>query len=191
MKRRHANGFTLLEIMVVLFLISLIAMIIVPRLSFSPSSPISQVTRNLVREFKILHWEAISTQNMVRLDFDLDRRRISASFLDPSGTIKPFERSGVRDFFLPKKISIRQVDVLHQGKVTDGRTFIQFFPSGSVEPTRIYLDDENGRSMTIIIRPLTGRILVKNGRVHGKITPPAFYGPPSGELPSLEDNGED
>lgn len=190
MKKDREDGFTLLEIMVVLFLISLIAVIVVPRLSWRHSSGIKKSTRTLVREFRVLHWEAISRQEILRLDYDLDHRRISASIIDPSGTIKSFQTLGVHDFTLSGKVRISLVNVLHEGKVSDGKTFTQFFPSGSVEPTRIFLEDSRGARLTIAVRPLSGRVRVMKGRVERKKMPPPFYGPPSGDLPSLDDTDE-
>jgi len=187
MKRLRSAGFTLLEIMVVLFLVSLIAMIVVPKLSFHRSSGIRKATRDLVREIKILHWEAISRQEMIRLEYDLDRRWVRAQILDPSGTIKSFRSSEIKDFKLPEKVRFSRIDVLHEGKVSDGKTFTQFFPGGPVEPTRIYLSDGGGRQMTIAVRPLTGRVKVMKGRIPEGKTPPAFYGPSSGTVPSMEE----
>ncbi len=180
-----AAGFTLLEIMVVLFLVSLVALLIAPKLTLRKSDDLGRTTRKIVREIRGLQWKAISTQRMVRLDYDLDRDRISASELAPSGDLISLKGPGDRPFLLPKGIRITRIRVLHQGKVRDGKTFTQFFPSGAVESTTISLRDRLDHRMTIVIRPITGRIRIVAGEYRDR-TPPAYYGAPGGEIPSLE-----
>lgn len=184
---RRQEGFTLLEIMVVLFLVTLIAFLVMPRLSLRKTGGIRRTSRDIVREFRVLHWEAISRQEMVRLEYDLDHRHLRALIIDPSGTLKPLSVPGVKDWTLPGTVRFVRVDVLHDGKVTDGKTFTQFFPEGSVEPTRIHLTDKQGKSLTLVVSPFTGRVRVMEREVNEKRTPPPFYGAPGGEIPQLED----
>lgn len=187
MKNRQSNGFTLLEIMVVLFLVSIIALIIVPKLSFKNTNDLQETTRRIVREIKILQWESISRQRLVRLEFDLDQKQISASMLAPSGTLIPLKVLGTNKFTLSSKVAISKIQVLHEGKVQDGKTFTQFFSSGAIEPTTIYLRDFHEHRMVIVVHPLTGRILVFKGD-YRSVKAPSFYGPPSGEIPSFDDS---
>jgi prepilin-type N-terminal cleavage/methylation domain-containing protein len=188
-RRFSSEGFTLLEIMVVLFLITLVALIIAPKLSFHKSRNLAVMTRGIVREIRELQWEAISRQRMVRLDYDLDRGRLSASELAPSGDLISLSGPEIKSYRLPSGIHISQVRVLHEGKVTDGKTFTQFFPSGAVESTTIFLTGPRGGRMTVVIRPITGRIQVFSGEFREEKLPP-FYGPPAGVIPSLEDDGD-
>ncbi len=185
-----AKGFTLLEIMVVLFLISLVAIIIGPKLSLKHASGLQKTTRILVREIRELQWEAISSQRMVRLDYNLNRGRISASIIAPSGNLSSLIAPGIRDFKVSKGVRIDEIRVLHQGKVHDGKTFTQFFASGAVEPTTILLTDLRGKQITIVIRSLTGRVRVVKGAFQ-ETPPPPFYGIPSGEIPSMERSGDE
>ncbi|MCL5953717.1 MAG: prepilin-type N-terminal cleavage/methylation domain-containing protein [Nitrospirae bacterium] len=186
--RVESSGFTLLEIMVVLFLVSLVAILVLPKLSLRHGAKLPALARRLSGEIRTLQWEAISRQRMLRLDYDLDRGAFSASILAPSGTLSPFETTGVHPFRLSSPLRIRRIRVLHQGKVTDGKTFTQFFPTGSVEPTTIVLDDGD-RRMTVILHGITGRIEVVDGETSPTLPPP-FYGPPSGEIPTMESGDE-
>ena len=186
--RFESDGFTLLEIMVVLFLVSLVAILILPKLSLRHGAKLPALARRLSGEIRALQWEAISRQRMVRLDYDIDRGAVSASILAPSGNLSPFETTGVHPFQLSSPLRIRRIRVLHQGKVVDGKTFTQFFPTGSVEPTTIVLDDGD-RRMTLILHGITGRMEIVNGE-EPSILPPPFYGPPSGEIPTMESGDE-
>ena len=180
------DGFTLIEIMVVVFLIALIAAIITPHLTFHRSTGIRMAARRLVREFGVLHWEAISRQKMIRLEYNLDRNKIRALVLDPSGTLRDLSTPDLQDFSLPRGVSLHRIRVLHEGKVSDGKTFTQFFPSGSVEPTRILIKDTSGRMLTLSVRPLTGRVKILEGDPPRKHKLPVFFGPPAGDMPSME-----
>jgi len=186
--RTGSSGFTLLEIMVVLFLVSLVALLVLPKLSLHHGERLPALAGRLAGEIRTLQWEAISRQRMVRLDYDLERGRISASILAPSGDLTPFETTGVHPFRLSSPLRILWVRVLHQGKVSDGKTFTQFFPTGSVEPTTV-LVGEGEKRMTLIVHGITGRIEVLEGDQDRERTPP-FYGPPSGEIPALEGSNE-
>ena len=186
--RFEGDGFTLLEIMVVLFLVSLVAILVLPKLSLRHGAKLPALARRLSGEIQVLQWEAISRQRMVRLDYDLNRGAFSASILAPSGNLSPFETTGVHPFRLSSPLRIRLVRVLHEGKVSDGKTFTQFFPTGSVEPTTIVLEDGDHR-MTLILHGITGRIEVVNGEAAPSSAPP-FYGPPSGGIPTMESGND-
>ena len=50
-------------------------------------------------------------------------------------------------------------------EVTDGDAYVHFFPNGFVEPTMIYISDEDGNEYTLIVSPMTGHVTREVGRV--------------------------
>ena len=69
------GGFTLLEILVVLFLIVLIASLIGPKLVLKKNPGLKDIARKIVTESRLLYWEAVSSQKMIRLYYNLEKGR--------------------------------------------------------------------------------------------------------------------
>lgn len=177
---RIDRGYTLIEMMVVLFLISLIAAIIAPKLDFQHKAGISTVARHIATESRILYWEAISRQKVIRLYYDLDKKKISAFQIEPNGGKKLVQISGSRPWQLPSHFRFDRIITLHQGKVDSGKTFTQFFPTGSVEPTTIHLSDQSDRSMTLVFSTLNGNVRLYRGDIRTQHIPPLVPGVPGG-----------
>lgn len=174
------SGFTLIEILVVLFLIVLIASVIGPKLDLKKRMGMKDVARKLVTESRVLYWQAVSSQKMIRLYYDLDRGTVTAFQIEPNGQKKQLTVAGSHPWKMPDKCRIDRITTLHQGKVDSGKTFTQFFPTGAVEPTTIHLAGEMDRSLTLVFSPLNGKVHVYKGDVKTQHIPPLVPGIPGG-----------
>lgn len=178
--RTNDHGYTLIEMMVVLFLISLIAAVIAPKLNLKQQMGLKAVSRRMATESRALYWESVSRQKVIRLYYDLDKKRISAFQIEPNGEKKSVQIHGARPWSLPKHFRFDRIITLHQGKVDSGKTFTQFFPTGSVEPTTIHLSDSADRSMTLVFSTLNGNVHLYKGDVQTQHIPPLVPGVPGG-----------
>lgn len=79
------GGFTLLEILVVLFLIVLIASLIGPKLVLKKNPGLKDISRKIVTESRLLYWEAVSSQKMIRLYYNLEKGTVTAVQIEPNG----------------------------------------------------------------------------------------------------------
>ncbi|MGL3711415.1 prepilin-type N-terminal cleavage/methylation domain-containing protein [Leptospirillum ferriphilum] len=174
------GGFTLLEILVVLFLIVLIASLIGPKLVLKKNPGLKDIARKIVTESRLLYWEAVSSQKMIRLYYNLEKGTVTAVQIEPNGQKKTLEITGVRPWKMPPRCHFDRIITLHQGKVDSGKTFTQFFPTGAVEPTTIHLSSLHDRSMTLVFSPLNGKVHVYKGDVHKQHIPPLVPGIPGG-----------
>ncbi|MHB8421848.1 MAG: pilus assembly FimT family protein [Leptospirales bacterium] len=180
LNKREDKGYTLIEMMVVLFLIALIAAIISPKLNFKQQMGLRVISRRLATESRVLYWESISRQKIIRLYYDLDKKKVSAFQIEANGEKKPVRLQGTKPWNLPKHFRFDRITTLHQGKVDSGKTFTQFFPTGSVEPTTIHLSDSADRSMTLVFSTLNGNVHLYKGDVRSQHIPPLVPGVPGG-----------
>ncbi|MHB1287101.1 MAG: prepilin-type N-terminal cleavage/methylation domain-containing protein [Leptospirales bacterium] len=174
------HGYTLIEMMVVLFLIALTAAIIAPKLALRENKGLRAISGHLASESRALYWEAISRQKVIRLYYDLDKKTISAFQIEPNGEKKLVQTPESSPWNLPKYFRFDRIVTLHQGKVDSGKTFTQYFPSGSVEPTTIHLSDQTDRSLTLVIGTLNGKVRIYKGDVRVQHIPPLVPGIPGG-----------
>ena len=171
-----ARGWTLIEIVVVLFVISLVFAIVSPHLKLQKTPGLREVSLKIAGEYRALYWEAISRQQVLRLKYDLDKGTVSAFRMAPDGSLKPVSIRGISVWSIAPKVRFTRIHTLHQGRVESGRTFTQFFPTGAVEPTTIHLSDRHSHSMTITVNPVNGRTHIFKGDVEAPSLPPMLPG---------------
>lgn len=72
-----------------------------------------------------------------------------------TGVIEPIE--------LPERVKVVSVRTEHDfAPITEGKTYIYFFPQGRTQMTHIQLEDTKGEDKwTIMMQPLTGRVTIK------------------------------
>lgn len=57
------------------------------------------------------------------------------------------------------------VETTLDGLVSRGRALTRFVPQGHATPTWVHLEDQAGRTYTVVVRPLLGRAEIRDGRV--------------------------
>ena len=89
-RRRGRQGFTLMELMVVMVLLGVVAAIAIPRaLKTSPRQQLSRAAKQMARDLELVRTQAVSSKRKVRVRFDVADGFYTA-FLDTTDT-----RSGV------------------------------------------------------------------------------------------------
>ena len=201
-KRRsqNQNGFTLIEIMVVVAIIAFVAVMAVPRLGKTLGTQLSTSTRNMVILSKELHHFARlrnKTYRMVIGFGDLTHKASvwveSASeevLLAPAdATPTPEPRNGDKTpqkgtfgkdgevlhkpIEFPDGVNFEDVQYDSKAKpITQGAAYIHYFPEGLVQQTVIHLGDGKNIHWTLIINPLTGYTdILKERREYKDIYP--------------------
>lgn len=162
------RGFTLFEIVVVLFIVSLISLVVFPKLQGFLAPDLPGTARHLIATIQHLRDEAEATKQIYRLNYDLNTGEYWTSLV--SETSSPIGGSGggsqevntalIKQVALPDRIRFKDITTLHQGKVSEGQAFTQFYPSGRVEKTLIHLTLDKDQVLALIINPLTGAVKV-------------------------------
>jgi prepilin-type N-terminal cleavage/methylation domain-containing protein len=164
------NGFTLLELSLVLFIIGLLVTVVVPRLGDLSGTRLESSARRLAALVRYLNGEAAFSSQLYRLNYDLDKRIYWVSVLAASRDATEFipdDSPLARPVQLPPSITFVDVHVPSAGRVSTGQVYTHFYPQGYTDPTVIHLRDQHSRIMTVTIPPLPAEVGISEGYVDG------------------------
>jgi type II secretory pathway pseudopilin PulG len=157
-----SRGFTILEIILVLFLLVGLLGIVLPRISLEEN--LGSVGRQMVGTVRSLQSLAMSTQKTVHLYVDMDRGVYWPMILDGSQEKLPTDPTWATPLKLPD--TIRFTDILvSQGKKESGRVDLFFYPTGRIDPATMHLVNTNNAILAIAIEPVTGAIRMSDERI--------------------------
>lgn len=162
------RGFTLIELMVVIFILSLSMMLVFPLLPSTEAGNLHNSARSLASTLRYLGDKATATKTHYRLHLN---------FADNSVTIGRMvggEETAPDDTFLGKRplasgVTLQDVIVPRLGRVTEGEVIISFSAAGQEEFVIIHLRATNGSTMTITAFPHTGKVQVADGYQEAKL----------------------
>ncbi|MEY4704144.1 MAG: hypothetical protein RL042_340 [Nitrospirota bacterium] len=155
-------GFTILEIILVLFLLVGLLGIVLPRISFEEN--LGSVGRRMVGTVRSLQRLAMSTRKPVRLYIDVDRGVYWPVILDGNQEKVPTDAIWATPFNLPETIRFSDIQT-SQGRKDSGRIDLFFYPTGRVDPVTMHLLDTNSNILAIAIEPVTGAIRMSDERI--------------------------
>lgn len=159
---RGRAGFTLVEIVVVMVLVSLFMVFSVPLFSDIGTSSLGTSARRLSGTIKYLFNESAISGLEYRLIYDLDQGTYHAQVLEADGQLVEAPDQG-RQAALKGSVRFKDLQLPGRGKFSAGQVTTRFHPSGWVEETIIHLDDESGAMLTLRVTPLTGTTEVFDG----------------------------
>jgi general secretion pathway protein H len=192
---RSADGFTLIELMVVVAIIAGTVGLVIPRIG-NRDNQIRQTLRDLTTLSHELHQKSKLTGAAYRIVFDLKEgargkeqqaywveKSLTATIVKPGEEkIKPEkDRDGkikkVSDFepdpsifkkpkTLPNKMHFEKIELSRlSDPILTGKAYIHYLPQGLVEEAAIHLKSDDGHEWTIAIEPLTGKAEVVTNSV--------------------------
>jgi prepilin-type N-terminal cleavage/methylation domain-containing protein len=175
-RRDDQNGFTLFELVIVVFIVTLfLGLVSVPIERVLAGGDLGRATRMIMSEVSRLRGEAAYTRqpqalilNMTENTFYPYELREERKLED---LLKDTERVSSRKQELPPGVSLEDVVVLSKGKNQEGEAFIRFFSNGCVEHSLIHLRNSENESYTLEIQPVTGFIRVHEGYLEKQIKP--------------------
>jgi len=165
-----APGFTLLELVLVLFIMGVVVAVAFPKFRNIGGGDVKLEARTLIGRIQGLYGEATFTRRVHRLVLDLDEERYWAEV--QTGTGGEFARVDpgfMPEVRLPSGIDLKDVITAAAGKRQEGRTEIRFSPMGQVDLATIHLEDADGAVLTLEVNPLTGKVAVRDGYVETTI----------------------
>ena len=159
---RASTGFTILEIIIVLFLLVGLLGIILPRISLDEN--LGSVARRMVGTVRSLQSLAMSTQKTIRLYIDIDRGVYWPMILDGNQEKVPTDPAWATPLTLPVAIRVSDI-LLSQGKKESGRVDLSFYPTGRIDPMTMHLVDGRNNILALAIEPVTGAIRMSDERI--------------------------
>jgi len=159
----NKKGFTFVELAVVLLILALVAAFAIPTIRSLSSSELKLTTRHLVRTVYFLADRAAATKHVYRLNFDLNEHEYWATIQSGKGEFTPVDPTFLQRVKMPTAVQFADVVTLHQGKVTEGQAYTDFYPVGRVDKTTIHMVDRDKNNLTLVINPVTGRVNIYDG----------------------------
>jgi type II secretory pathway pseudopilin PulG len=160
--RHDANGFTLLEIVMVLFLLTGMLSLVIPKLTMGEN--LGSVGRKWVGSLKTLQDLSMTTQKTVRLYVDIDRGMYWPMVLDGNEEKIPQDPIWAYPLSLPETVRFSDIQVGATRKET-GRVDIFFYPNGRIDQATVHLTDSNNNVMGILVEPVTALIRMTDYRI--------------------------
>src|SRR5512146_106250 len=159
---RSESGFTLMEFIIVLFLLGGMLSLIIPRITIGDS--LSSVARKWVGALKSFQEMAMATQKTVRLYVDIDRGMYWPMVLEGNEEKLPLDPTWVTPISLPESIRFTDIQV-GKAKKESGRVDLFFYPNGRIDQMTMHLADVDNNVMGILIEPVTALIRVTDQRI--------------------------
>lgn len=160
---REHKAFTLLELVVVLFILTLFATIAIPRLQvFISHGDTNKAIRQIRGVARYLAGMSASTRSSYRLNYDLSQGECWVSRQNQEGEFIVEKEILTRPFNLPPGVILKDV-ITPRGVQKEGAAYTEFSPNGWVEETLIHLEGSN--VVTVKLLPLSGEVKVYDGYV--------------------------
>ncbi|MBI5135836.1 MAG: type II secretion system protein [Nitrospirae bacterium] len=168
------GGFTLIELVLVLFVIGMVVAVAFPRFRNLGGGDLDSETRTLIGHIQGLYSEATFTRRTHRLVFDLDGNRYWAEVANVTETegetgpektqaFAPVVTTFLRPVRLPRDVELTDVTAAGRGKRSDGTAYTYFYPLGRTDFTVIHLSQGDDRQVTLRVNPVSGRVTLDDG----------------------------
>ena len=139
------RGFTLLELIVAIFILSIILAVSLPSFSTLGENRITSDAKKLASILRYLNDSAITTKET--LSFKVDLQNKTVRYLDPDG-----EKSERFD-------TISGVELQTKGMITEGEVTMPFGSSGAAENLIIHLRNDK-KALAVAFNALSGRVKI-------------------------------
>jgi general secretion pathway protein H len=161
--RGQTGGFTLIELVVVMGLISLMVLLVIPRFPSTEEAKLRGSARALATVIKFLGDQAVATKTSFRLYISLPESRILINRIDAGGEESAAEDLFLKRSFLADGIFVQDVEQARQGKVTEGQVGVDFDSTGLREFILIHLKGSGDTCFTVAAFPQINKVKIYEG----------------------------
>lgn len=159
----HAfNGFTVLEMLIVLFLLTIVVAVVFPRISLEED--LGSTGRKLIGVLRTFQGLATTSQKPLKLYVDIDQGIYWMMMVEGKEERIPLDPAWKLPRSLPESIRFTEISI-GQDKRFSGRVDVTFFGNGRIEPVTMYLMDAKNNLLGLAVDSLTGGIRVSDERL--------------------------
>lgn len=136
----HRNGFTLMELIVVMALLGIMLIFTVPR--FNETLFLDEAKTNsrwIIGKIQALKEAAIRNQKQYSLHINLDTEQFWET--DASMSAEDLENAALNASSLPSGLKIADIEYPVRGKINSGQTDITFYKNGTSDKVLIHIQD--------------------------------------------------
>jgi general secretion pathway protein H len=169
MKERNINlkadhhtdrGFTLIELMVIIVILSVVALLVFPKMSNNGNADLRSSARSVAAALRYLEDKAVSTKTAYRMSIDMNDSSIRVSRILSDGDEQPDDDVFFSGKLLADDITVADVITSRLGKVSVGEVQLDFTPMGLRELATIHLRSKSDRFYTVTAYPRNNRVKV-------------------------------
>jgi general secretion pathway protein H len=156
------NGFTLIELAVVLLILSITAMLVMPRLFPGDDAALKNSARTLASTLRYLQDRAIATRSTYNLKFQFPDGAIAVNTVSDTGEEGAVGDSALRERILAEGVAVEDVVLNTLGRVNDGEVIVRVGMAGLQELLTVHLKSRSG-AYTVIAYPVSGKVRIEEG----------------------------
>ncbi|HEX7766730.1 MAG TPA: hypothetical protein VF443_08445 [Nitrospira sp.] len=159
---RSTLGFTLLEMIIVMFLFVAMLGIVIPRINLSDD--LASTGRKFIGALRTLQGIAMSTQKPVKLYLDLDQSQYWAMTIEEKEEKPLPDAAWATPRLFPETIRLAEAS---SGSIkrTAGRLDLMLYPNGRIDEAVLHLTDARNNVLAIVVESATGAIRTSDERI--------------------------
>jgi prepilin-type N-terminal cleavage/methylation domain-containing protein len=153
------QGFTLIELIVVISLISILLFFSIPRLDISLFKDRNrELSAWIVLTVRSLKEASLRDQETYVLALDLDNNRMWVASADAADEITAEDKEA-----LPKGFRLLGIAYPEQDRIITGVAKIRFYPKGYSDAALIHVQDNNNDRVTYRVEPFLAHVKIHEG----------------------------
>jgi general secretion pathway protein H len=156
------TGFTLIEMIVVIVVLSLVTLLVWPLLPSTDATSLRQSARTLATVIRYLGDTSVTTKTAYRMECGLTDGTVTVEKIVDGKATSPDDPFFSRKI-LAEGVTIEDVEIPRLGKLTEGTVDIDFGVAGLGEFTIIHLKGANKGHYTLTAYPEGGRVQIAEG----------------------------
>ena len=158
---RQNNGFTLIELIVVISLISLMFFFAIPRIQVDIlSDNTRKVSQWIMLNISALKEKAVHDQKRYVLHLSLDSNRLWVS--NDTMSAEELEDAAAIGYNLPEDIKLLDVEYPGKEKISVGQADIYFYKKGYSDKAIIHITNNDNKVLSFLIEPFLSRARLYN-----------------------------
>ena len=158
---RQNNGFTLIELIVVISLISLMFFFAIPRIQVDIlSDNTRKVSQWIMLNISSLKEKAVHDQKRYVLHLSLDSNRLWVS--NDTMSAEELEDAAAIGYNLPEDIKLLDVEYPDKEKISVGQADIYFYKKGYSDKAIIHITNNDNEVLSFLIEPFLSRARLYN-----------------------------